>query len=214
MSTAGKNLAEESWRGLYPFASNWLEVARGRIDHALRVTVRRTRRAYVHPARHFASRLDDDTLPRMGERLRLRPDFDVSDFPPHARAILTARRRMVAKYVDAPETPRPSPYGIDVVSPLEATPRVATSGPGDARDGGARRHKGLDITASIGEPVRSIADGKVIFAGVSAPGHLRKGPIPPSEIKRYANRRLAVGGIYLCIEHTPPPAEDFFRREQ
>ena len=29
------------------------EVARGRIDHALRFTVRRTRRAYVYPARHF-----------------------------------------------------------------------------------------------------------------------------------------------------------------
>ena len=66
------------------------EVARGRIDHALRVTVRRTRRAYVYPARHFASRLDDETLPRMGERLRLRQDVDITDFPPHARAILTA----------------------------------------------------------------------------------------------------------------------------
>ena len=33
--------------------------SRGRIDHALRVTVRRSRRAYVYPARHFAS--DDPT---------------------------------------------------------------------------------------------------------------------------------------------------------
>ena len=54
---------------------------------------------------------------------------------------------------------RQAPIGIAVVSPLEGTPRVATSGPGDERDGGARRHRGLDITATIGEPVRAIADG-------------------------------------------------------
>jgi hypothetical protein len=52
--------------------------------------VRRTRRAYVYPATHFASRSDDPSLPRMGERLRLRADFDVSGFPPHARVILRA----------------------------------------------------------------------------------------------------------------------------
>ena len=82
---------------------------------------------------------------------------------------------------------------------------MATSGPGDERDGGARRHRGLDITATIGEPVRSIADGTVIFAGANLPGHARKGPIPPDKIARYATRNLGVGGIYLCIEHRPEP---------
>ena len=83
---------------------------------------------------------------------------------------------------------------------------MATSGPGDERDGGARRHRGLDITATIGEPVRSIADGTVIFAGVNlGRGRPRKGPIPPDKIARYATRSLGVGGIYLCIEHRPEP---------
>ena len=86
----GWTSADAAGLPIFPAVVRYDEVARGRIDHALRVTVRRTRRAYVHPARHFASRLDDDTLPRMGERLRLRHDFDVSGFPPHARAILTA----------------------------------------------------------------------------------------------------------------------------
>ena len=54
----------------------------------MRVTVRRTRRAYVLPATHFASRHTDPDFPRMGERLRLRRDFDTSGFPAHARAIL------------------------------------------------------------------------------------------------------------------------------
>jgi hypothetical protein len=54
----------------------------------MRVTVQRTRRAYVLPATHWASSHRDKNLPRMGERLRLRKDFDVSGFPPHAKAIL------------------------------------------------------------------------------------------------------------------------------
>ena len=121
--------------------------------------------------------------------------------------VLTARRRMIGAYLQTPDATREASYlgGLTVVSPLESPPRVATSGPGDERDGGARRHQGLDITGSIGEPVRAMADGTVIFAGVSEPGHLRKGPIPPEQSARYRNRRLAVGGIYLCIEHTPEP---------
>lgn len=75
---------------IFPAVVRYDEVARGRIDHALRVTVRRTRRAYVYPARHFASRDGDPSLPRMGERLRLKRDVDLSGFPPHARVVLEA----------------------------------------------------------------------------------------------------------------------------
>jgi murein DD-endopeptidase MepM/ murein hydrolase activator NlpD len=124
----------------------------------------------------------------------------------HEDLILTARRRMVLRYLGTPETTRHAPIGIDVVPPLEGTPRVATSGPGDERDGGARRHRGLDIAATLGEPVRAIADGHVIFAGVNmGGGRTRLGPIPPEKIKRYAWRRLGVGGIYVCIEHQDVP---------
>jgi hypothetical protein len=86
----GWTSADAAGLPIFPAVVRYDEVARGHVDHALRVTVRRTRRAYVHPARHFASRLEDETLPRMGERLRLRPDVDLTGFPPHARAILTA----------------------------------------------------------------------------------------------------------------------------
>ena len=50
-------------------------------------------RAYVYPARHFASPHTDPALPRMGERLRLRASFDTSGFPPHAKVILEALKR-------------------------------------------------------------------------------------------------------------------------
>ncbi len=124
----------------------------------------------------------------------------------HEDLILTARRRMIGNYLGNKDVPKPAPYvGIDIVSPLEATPRVAPSGPGDDRSGGARRHAGLDIVGTIGEPVRAIADGVVIFAGINSPTKSRMSGIPPEKIARYRHRRMGVGGIYVCIEHTAEP---------
>jgi hypothetical protein len=78
---------------ILPSIVRYDEVARGDVNHALRVTVQRTRREYVYPARHFASTRTDPALPRMGERLRLRRDFDLTGFPPHAQAVLQALKR-------------------------------------------------------------------------------------------------------------------------
>jgi hypothetical protein len=68
-------------------------VEAGAILHALRFTVQRTRRAYVAPARHFASERTDPGLPPMGMRVRLRAGFDTSSLPPVAQVILTALKR-------------------------------------------------------------------------------------------------------------------------
>jgi hypothetical protein len=65
----------------------------GRIDHALRVTVSQSRREYVWPARHFASDDDDPSLPRMGERLRLKASVDISGMPRQARRVAVALKR-------------------------------------------------------------------------------------------------------------------------
>jgi hypothetical protein len=78
---------------VFPAVVRHDELRRGLVEHALRVTVVRTRRAYVYPARHFASRLTDEDLPRMGERLRLRRDFDVSGFSPEAQALLKGLKK-------------------------------------------------------------------------------------------------------------------------
>jgi hypothetical protein len=78
---------------IFPSIVRYDELKRGVIDHAMRVTVRRTRRAYVYPATHFASRLTDENLPRMGERLRLRKDFDTSKFSPEVKVILEGLKR-------------------------------------------------------------------------------------------------------------------------
>jgi hypothetical protein len=68
-------------------------VERGEIRHALRFTCPTTRRAYIHPARHWASSRTDASLPPMGMRVRLRADFDMSGFPAPVRVILTAMKR-------------------------------------------------------------------------------------------------------------------------
>jgi hypothetical protein len=67
--------------------------ARLRIDHALRFTAPRTRRAFIYPARHFASSLTDPDLPAMGQRLRLKRGFDISRFPRQSRTVLLALKR-------------------------------------------------------------------------------------------------------------------------
>ena len=78
---------------IFPAVVRYDELQRGKIEHALRVTFRSTRRAYVYPATHFASNKTDANLPRMGERFRLRKDFDTSKFSPSAKTILEALKR-------------------------------------------------------------------------------------------------------------------------
>ena len=68
-------------------------VEEGEIRHALRFTARRTRRAYVAPARHYASSDTSSGRPPMGMRVRLKASFDVTGFPPSARVVLTALQR-------------------------------------------------------------------------------------------------------------------------
>jgi len=63
------------------------------IEHALRFTLRKTRRAYVPPASHWASQAHDEDLPPMGMRVRLKADYDLSGFGPEARVILLALKK-------------------------------------------------------------------------------------------------------------------------
>jgi hypothetical protein len=78
---------------VFPGLVRYDEVAEGEIRHAIRFTVERTQRAYIHPARHFASRHTTPTLPPMGLRVRLRADYDLSKFPPSAKVVLTALKK-------------------------------------------------------------------------------------------------------------------------
>ncbi len=60
----------------------------GEIPHAIRFTTDTTQRAYVWPARHYASPYTDPKYPPMGMRFRLKAGFDISGFSPQVQAIL------------------------------------------------------------------------------------------------------------------------------
>ncbi|MDG6106527.1 hypothetical protein Daura_26800 [Dactylosporangium aurantiacum] len=76
------------------------EVAAGRIDHAIRFTAPRTRKAYVWPARHAASSSTDAALPPMGARFRLKASVDISKFPAQARVVAQALKQYGAILAD------------------------------------------------------------------------------------------------------------------
>ena len=78
---------------IFPATVRYDEIQRGIVEHAMRVTVVKTRRAYVAPATHFASPHNDENLPRMGERIRLKQDFDISGFSPEVQAILKGLKK-------------------------------------------------------------------------------------------------------------------------
>jgi len=87
---AGWTSADAAGLPIFPGLARYDEVARGVIDHALRFTAERTRRAYVYPARHYASSSSDPSLPPMGLRVRLKASVDISGFPRQTRIVLQA----------------------------------------------------------------------------------------------------------------------------
>jgi hypothetical protein len=89
---AGWTSADAAGLAILPGLARYEDVLRGRIDHALRFTASRTRRAYVWPARHFASSSTDPSLPPMGLRVRLKRGYAIAGFPRQARIVLQAMK--------------------------------------------------------------------------------------------------------------------------
>ena len=88
---AGWTSADAAGLPVFPGLVRYEEVVgAGVIKHALRFTVARSQRGYVHPARHFASSSTDRNRPPMGLRLRLKASVDLSAFPAEAQVVLQA----------------------------------------------------------------------------------------------------------------------------
>jgi hypothetical protein len=97
---ASNALRPEGWTSadaaglpIFPGLVRYDEVAAGAIAHAVRFTCPETRRAYVPPARHFASSNTSADLPPMGMRVRLKASVDIADFPADVRVILAALKK-------------------------------------------------------------------------------------------------------------------------
>lgn len=89
----GWTSADAAGLPILPGLVRYDEVAAGEINHAIRFTAQITQRAYLWPARHYASSRTDPSLPPMGLRVRLRADFPVDDYSPQVQVILRAMQR-------------------------------------------------------------------------------------------------------------------------
>jgi hypothetical protein len=89
----GWTSADAAGLPIMPLLVRYDEVHAGRIDHALRMTVARTQKGFIHPATHYASDSTDPALPPMGLRLRLKASFDLAPYHGQALVVLKALKR-------------------------------------------------------------------------------------------------------------------------
>lgn len=89
----GWTSADAAGLPILPGLVRYDEVTAGAINHALRFTVSRTQRAYVHPATHYASSSTNANLPPMGLRVRLKASYNISGFTREARVVLNALKK-------------------------------------------------------------------------------------------------------------------------
>jgi len=86
----GWTSADAAGLPIFPGLVRYDEVASGQILHALRFTLPQTNDSYVWPARHYASHLDGEKYPPMGQRFRLKASYDISGFDLTVQVILQA----------------------------------------------------------------------------------------------------------------------------
>lgn len=90
---AGWTSADAAGLPILPGLVRYDEVSAGLIAHALRFTVSRSRKAYIPPARHWASSDTSSLRPPMGMRVRLKASVNISTYPASAQVILRALKK-------------------------------------------------------------------------------------------------------------------------
>jgi murein DD-endopeptidase MepM/ murein hydrolase activator NlpD len=120
----------------------------------------------------------------------------------HEDLVLRARRRMLRLYQQEPPRPLAELRGIPLHSPLDGVPRVVSSSFYDWREGTRRRrrHRAIDYYSTYGEPVRAVADGVVIFAGIDHP-KTGASNLSPARARRVRSSATGIGGLFVIIRH-------------
>lgn len=90
---AGWTSADAAGLPIFPGLVRYDEILAGEIKHAIRFTVPATQRAYLWPARHYASSQTSTNYPPMGARFRLKSTFNISGFSATNQIILRAMQR-------------------------------------------------------------------------------------------------------------------------
>lgn len=91
---AGWTSADAAGLPIFPGLVRYDEVFEQKeIRHAIRFTAQITRRAYVHPARHWASTNTSVDRPPMGMRVRLKASVNIGGYSPAMQVILRALKK-------------------------------------------------------------------------------------------------------------------------
>jgi hypothetical protein len=91
---AGWTSADAAGLPIFPGLVRYVEVfEQQEIRHAIRFTAQITRRAYVAPARHWASTNTSVDRPPMGMRVRLKASVDISGYSPAMQVILRGLKK-------------------------------------------------------------------------------------------------------------------------
>jgi hypothetical protein len=89
----GWTSADAAGLPIFPGLARCDEASADAINHALRFTVNETQAAYVYPATHEASDNEGTNYPPMGLRLRLKANYDISDFDGQALGVVHALQK-------------------------------------------------------------------------------------------------------------------------
>jgi hypothetical protein len=90
LRTDGYTSADAAGLPVFPGLVRYDEVEAGEIKHAIRFTLDQTRNTHILPARHHASSLTGTQYPPMGQRFRLKANYDISGFSAANQVILQA----------------------------------------------------------------------------------------------------------------------------
>ena len=213
----GWTSADAAGLPMVPGLIRYEEVAAGEIKHAIRFTAPQTRRAFVWPARHYASNLTGTQYPRMGERLRLKASYNISNFPADIQVILTAMKRYgiilsdngSAWYVTGKPDDR---WNNDNLNRLKEVPGSAfevvdaTTLMVDPNSGEAKQ-PGVNVTVSPANPSIYVGQNKQFTATVTGNSNTSvKWSVDGVEGGSAARGFISDTGLYMAPTTLPSPA--------
>ena len=163
---AGLTSGDAAGFPMFPALVRYDEAERGMIEHACRLVVAKSLKAYIYPATHYASSLTNGNYPAMGQRLRLKSTFVVpSGWTKEEKAVLAGLKKYGAMVADngnyfsisvTPDDRWPAGCFNDLTS-ISATnfEVIQTTGPneGPRSPGAPVANAGPDRTVPVGVPV-------------------------------------------------------------
>lgn len=128
----------------------------------------------------------------------------VRETEPETR-VLTARRRLLEHYARTTYAPLGKIGGVELHLPLDGRPRLVLDYFGNTRGKKDRGywHRGIDLDAVEGEPVRAMAAGRISFAGADLPGGNSGRHLTPQEAVTLveSKQKMGPGGLYVHVNH-------------